>query len=210
MRINQPVASTYSESKERILDAAERLFHAKGLKAVTLRDIAQAVGINHTTLFHHCPGGKEALFVEVMSRAFARHAAQLRRVLLLDEPNSSPLARALSRASHWMLAQPPIDFMRMMLADMPALGSELSQKLGSQAFDAYLSPFVEAFRHAHARGEIRMISDPTILAGSFLAIVQSVHASPTQTRSDAPKARMVDEMIDVLLNGLVVGQSKTL
>jgi AcrR family transcriptional regulator len=38
-----------SEARERVLAAAERLFAERGYAAVTLRDIAAAVGIRHAS-----------------------------------------------------------------------------------------------------------------------------------------------------------------
>ncbi len=51
-----------TDARERVLDAAERLFAERGYASVTLRDIAAEVGIRHTSLYHHVPGGKEAIF----------------------------------------------------------------------------------------------------------------------------------------------------
>ncbi|MBZ0309485.1 MAG: TetR/AcrR family transcriptional regulator, partial [Anaerolineae bacterium] len=53
---------------------AEHLFAERGYTAVTLRDIAEAVGLRHASLYHHVPGGKEALFIEVTERTMKRHA----------------------------------------------------------------------------------------------------------------------------------------
>ncbi|NJM41316.1 MAG: hypothetical protein HC853_11400 [Anaerolineae bacterium] len=56
---------------------------------------------------------------------------------------------------------------------------------------------------AHTAGQIRMISDPRILVGSMLAIIQSVHSVPLEAHHTcASKESMVDEMVDVLLDGL--------
>ena len=45
-------AEQRAESLEQILDAAEYLFSKRGLDGVTLRDVAERVGI-HTTLLHY-------------------------------------------------------------------------------------------------------------------------------------------------------------
>ena len=50
-----------SEARERVLLVAERLFRERGYQAVTLRDIAQEVGIRHTSLYHHFPRGRNRL-----------------------------------------------------------------------------------------------------------------------------------------------------
>lgn len=199
--LSKPMESEYvSDAKNRVLDAAERLFHARGYKTITLRDIAGEVGLNHASLYHHVPGGKEALFVEVMQRAFARHQSHLESAIRDAGPD---LRAQLRAASRWMLSQAPIDFTRMMLADMPALDAAYGRQLSHNAYEAFLRPFEAAFAAAHERGDIRMISNPITLAGAFLAIVQSAHAAPISTaRTTQSKESMIDELVDVLLDGL--------
>ncbi|NJM41317.1 MAG: TetR/AcrR family transcriptional regulator [Anaerolineae bacterium] len=123
-----------SDAKARVLEAAETLFHTRGYKAITLRDIATAVGLNHASLYHHVPGGKEALYIEVMERTFRKHQAHLEEALAQAGPD---LRAQLKAASRWMLSQPPIDFTRMMLADMTAISKSASKRLSVSAFVAF-------------------------------------------------------------------------
>jgi AcrR family transcriptional regulator len=60
-------AQQRAESLEQILDAAEYLFSRHGLYGVTLRDVAQRVGI-HTTLVHYYFEDKRNLFEAVFAR----------------------------------------------------------------------------------------------------------------------------------------------
>ena len=60
-------AEQRAESLEQILDAAEYLFSKKGFDGVTLRDVAQRVGI-HTTLLHYYFKDKSELFKSVFER----------------------------------------------------------------------------------------------------------------------------------------------
>ena len=60
-------AEQRAESLEQILDAAEYLFSKNGLSGVTLRDVAQRVGI-HTTLLHYYFEDKNNLFAAVFER----------------------------------------------------------------------------------------------------------------------------------------------
>jgi AcrR family transcriptional regulator len=60
-------AQQRAESLEQILDAAEYLFSKHGLYGVTLRDVAQRVGI-HTTLLHYYFEDKRNLFEAVFGR----------------------------------------------------------------------------------------------------------------------------------------------
>lgn len=60
-------AEQRAQSLEQILDAAEYLFSKNGLYGVTLRDVAQRVGI-HTTLLHYYFEDKRNLFEAVFAR----------------------------------------------------------------------------------------------------------------------------------------------
>lgn len=75
-------AEQRAESLEQILDAAEHLFSKNGLHGVTLRDVAQRVGI-HTTLLNYYFKDKANLFEAV----FARRAGvtSSRRMEALDQ-----------------------------------------------------------------------------------------------------------------------------
>ena len=69
-RVRRSKAEQRAETLEQILDAAEYLFSRNGLHGVTLRDVAQRVGV-HTTLLHYYFDDKRSLFEAV----FARRAA---------------------------------------------------------------------------------------------------------------------------------------
>jgi len=80
-RIRRTKAEQRAETLEQILDAAEYLFAQSGLHGVTLRDVAQRVGV-HTTLLHYYFEDKRSLFEAV----FARRAGVTsgRRMAALD------------------------------------------------------------------------------------------------------------------------------
>jgi AcrR family transcriptional regulator len=66
-RVRRSKAEQRAESLEQILDAAEYLFSKNGLHGVTLRDVAQRVGV-HTTLMHYYFEDKRKLFEAVFAR----------------------------------------------------------------------------------------------------------------------------------------------
>src|SRR5580692_9375762 len=80
-RVSRSKAEQRAETLEQILDAAEYLFSKHGLHGVTLRDVAQRVGV-HTTLLHYYFDDKKSLFDAV----FARRAGVTsgRRMAALD------------------------------------------------------------------------------------------------------------------------------
>jgi len=66
-RVRRTKAEQRAETLEQILDAAEYLFSKNGLHGVTLRDVAQRVGV-HTTLLHYYFDDKLSLFEAVFAR----------------------------------------------------------------------------------------------------------------------------------------------
>ena len=66
-RARRTKAEQRAEMLEQILDAAEYLFSRHGLHGVTLRDVAQRVGV-HTTLLHYYFDDKRSLFEAVFAR----------------------------------------------------------------------------------------------------------------------------------------------
>ncbi|MCA1995449.1 MAG: TetR/AcrR family transcriptional regulator, partial [Coleofasciculus sp. S288] len=69
-----------SNARERVLIAAETLFRQRGYNTVTMRDIAEEVGIRQASLYHHFPT-KEQLFITVTEQVFERHRNGLQQAL---------------------------------------------------------------------------------------------------------------------------------
>jgi AcrR family transcriptional regulator len=187
-----------SESKERVLHTAEHLFNERGYASVTLRDIADALGIRQASLYYHFPGGKEALFIEVCERSFHRHRTGLEEAIR----NASPEPRKqLHAAARFILSQSIPDRGRMTNSDMPEIAEVHARRLMQMAFDSLLRPLVGIFQRAYESGVSRS-SETTLLAGPFLSVIASIHHLPAQF-STQPKSAMADTFIDVFLYGLM-------
>lgn len=78
-------ASTVEESgdtRDKILDVAERLFAAKGIESVTLRDITSAAGVNLAAVHYHLGSREEllrAIFVRRMTPLLEERVRRLER-----------------------------------------------------------------------------------------------------------------------------------
>jgi AcrR family transcriptional regulator len=70
-----------TETRDRILDAAERLYAEKGLEGVSLREVGDAAGQRNTGAVHYHFGGRDGLVEALFERRFASIDAR-RRVLL--------------------------------------------------------------------------------------------------------------------------------
>jgi len=185
------------DSTQRILDAAEALFMDRGYSAITLRDIADELGIKQASLYYHFPGGKEQIFVSMAERLFERHREGLEGALAGAEMK---LNAQLQAAAQWFSSQPPVKILGMFHADIPALTREHVQHLETLARDAMYLPLRRAFVAAQERSEIRP-AHPDLLAGSFLWLMDGL--SYGQTRLGAPpRSVMADDLISILMDGL--------
>ncbi len=186
-----------TEPRQRVLDAAEALFSQRGYTAVTLRDIAAAVGIRHASLYHHVPGGKEQLFIEVTERNFKRHYEGLTSVIQHAEPR---LRMQLYAAADWLLSQPPMDLVRMIHSDMPIIDQGQANRLSGLAYKSLIAPIEAALQDAHKRGEIAH-HNLGLVAGGLLGMIENLYAVPEAVLEES-RQQMARHLIDVLLDGL--------
>ena len=197
MRSPHEIERSITNPRERVLIAAEALFAEKGLGPVTLRQIGARAGIHHSSLYHHVPGGKADLFVEVMERIFARHEAGITAALAGGMPSIRTQLHALA---DWLLAQPPIDLVRMQYVDMPELSPEHVERLTDVAYRALQVPVMHALEQAEGRGEI-VHNDFVLLSGGLIGMIQSLYAVSEQVAGRS-RPNMAYQLIDVFLDGL--------
>jgi len=93
------------DTRSKILDTAERLFAARGIDAVSLREINASAGVSPSVLHYHF-GGRDALIEAMLERRLPALGAQ--RAAMLDQLTSSrrtPTLRELMEVTLLPLAQ---------------------------------------------------------------------------------------------------------
>ena len=183
-------------ARERVLIAAETLFRQRGYNVITMRDIAEEVGIRQASLYYHFPS-KEQLFITVVEQVFERHRNGLQQVLA---EAGSDLREQLHAASRWFISEPPIHFLSLMRTDMPALSEEQTQRLSLVASQCILDPIKQLFVAAQEQSQIRDVT-PDNLTGFFLSVMDGIHYASTLPGT-SPKDVMACELVSVLLDGL--------
>lgn len=183
-------------ARERILDAAQALFFERGYSAVRLRDVGEAVGMRHASLYYHVPGGKEQLFLEVMERSFRRHRAGLESAIAGAGTGLTARVRAVAR---WFGSQAPVDLPRMARGDMREIAPEHAVQLMRLAYDSLREPIVAALSEARAAGELA-VDDLDFAAMALVTLVQGAHAVPEPFRTE-PRERTAERLADMLLDG---------
>lgn len=185
-----------SESREQLLRVAERLFSERGYTAVTLKDIAEELGVRQAALYYHVPGGKEDLFVEVTKRSFRRHRKGLEEA---SRQNESNLSAQLNAIALWLLSQPPLDLLRMARSDLPALSKEHAQELYVLGYASLEEPIQSVLTQAYQRGDIRLV-DSQVMATVFLSSIDTIH--DMHRYKGLSKEVLARDVIEVWLDGL--------
>lgn len=175
---------------------AEQLFGERGYAAVTMRDIAEALGMRQASLYHHAPGGKEELYMEVIARTMARHRAGMEAALA---SGGDDLRGQLRAAARWLLNQPPINISRLFRSDVVAIGGRHAEELVYLLKDSLFGPIGGAVLAAYERGEIRL-THHVVTSVSFVAVIDALHEVHRYT--SVPLDALASDAVDMLLDGL--------
>jgi TetR/AcrR family transcriptional regulator len=148
-------------SREKILDVAEALFARRGFAGVGMRELADAVGLGKSSLFHHF-ASKALLYCEVLGRVLARIREALAPALAAPGPAPVRLARWVEALVD-TLAEHPTSA-RLLLR---ALFEDDDLPEGSPEFEAaertlwsILADVQELLRQGVASGHFREVSTP--------------------------------------------------
>ena len=186
-----------SFSRERAMEAAERLFSRRGFSSVTLRDIGAELGLSHASLYYHFPRGKEELFIEVTERTILRHGSALAAVIA---ETCCDVRTRLHGAAAWFLSQPPLDLIRMAESDMPVLKPEEARRLMELMHAQILRRLQAVLQEADEDGSLHC-TNPALVAGAIVGMIESFHSMP-EMAIRVTKIDMAKEMLDILLRGL--------
>ena len=110
------------KSRERVLDAAERIMAEHGFEAATLARVVEEAGIPMSSVYHYF-GSKDGILLAVMERGANRFFADLPDLSRQPGRPAQHLARVASAAIHTLERHP--DFLRMLIvfaAQPPAAG----------------------------------------------------------------------------------------
>ncbi|MGD1906773.1 MAG: TetR family transcriptional regulator [Leptolyngbyaceae cyanobacterium] len=142
------------ETKEQILDVAERMIAERGFAGTTLRNVVSQAGVNLAAVHYHF-GSKEELFRATVAR-LARPVVEQELAALrqLQQEQTSPSVEAILTA----FLEPPLKLLlgaeeqsRMVRAQFMGrcrTEPEPIQSIAAQEFDASLQAFLEALQQA--------------------------------------------------------------
>ena len=189
------------EFRERLIDAAERLFAAHGLEAVTMRQLAAELGVSPMTPYRYF-ADKDAILAAVRARAFNRHAEALeaaRAGKTRGLHGSTSVSRAYVRFAldHPEAYRLMFDVEQANSADYPELAAAGERSRATMT--AYLRDLIEA-------GELASDVDVELIGHMFWSAlhgpIQLQLAGYLKAPYDAE--RLGEALVDAIWRGVLV------
>jgi len=187
-----PATDARTDTRERILDAAQIFAQQRGFNAFSYADIAEAVGVRTASIHHHFPS-KDDLEFELVQRYRLQFGAQLAYV---ERAQSTALGRltgygALYRAT---LVAGGICLCGMMASDIQALPDALRAPL-HQFFEEQAAWLCQVLDDGRKNGEFVFRGPALRRAQSVLATLQGgliiAHASQNPGQFDS----LLDDLV---------------
>jgi AcrR family transcriptional regulator len=129
VRLGRPSKEREGEVEERILDAARKIFLARGFEGASIDEIAAAARAGKPTIYARF-GDKRALFTAVVTRDVLCRIAQFNN----EAPTGGTVEESLTRAAmtllNWTLEDERMALMRLAIAEtqrFPDLASSVSR-----------------------------------------------------------------------------------
>lgn len=145
-----------------ILDRAIPLFAKAGYAGVSMRKIANAVGITQAALYHHFPD-KQSLYVAAMSHAFADKAEGVTRALQNNGTPTERLARFIGNFAQLIASDP--DFRALFQRELLDGDEERLKVVADKVFGRTFQAMTELAK------ELAPDCDPHLLAISLAGLV---------------------------------------
>jgi len=157
------------QMRANLLNAARELFVARGVDAVTMREIAKKIDYSPTTIYHHFKD-KEALIQELCITDFKTLGAELKNILEIKAPVARMVALGSAYASFAL--QHPNHYRMMFMTEKPL--NAIDKESVDPSLDAYKILNV-VVNDVHAAGHFLPEFDhPELIAQTIWAGIHGV------------------------------------
>ncbi|MBW4509391.1 MAG: TetR/AcrR family transcriptional regulator [Scytonematopsis contorta HA4267-MV1] len=201
MRVFNSPPSSETQTRNRILQAAQRLFASQGFDGTTTRDLAQAAGVAEGTLFRHFPN-KKAILVEVATAGWVDILTDL--LTELSEMGSYKAVAQVMRRRMFNFKKNS-ELMRVCFMEAQ-FHPDLRDRIQKEVIDKMTDVAEAFFQSAMDKGIYRK-TDAKLVAKVFLGMfavagfshetIMEPDASPLEMQ------QMAEGLADIFLNGVL-------
>ncbi|TAE59468.1 MAG: TetR/AcrR family transcriptional regulator [Nostocales cyanobacterium] len=190
-----------TQTRDRIINAARRLFASQGFDGTTTRDLAQAAGVAEGTLFRHFTN-KKAILVEVATNGWVEILTDL--LTELSEMGSYKAVAQVMRRRMWNM-QKNVDMMRVCFMEVQ-FHPDLRDRIQTEVIDKMTDVAEAFFQTAMDKGIYRQM-DAKLVAKVFLGMF-AIAGFADQTliepnASPQELQQMAEGLADIFLNGVL-------
>src|SRR5947209_12797868 len=183
-----------SARREELTRTAARLFAERGYHGTSLADVAEAIGIQKASLYHHI-GSKEDLLWDVAATGAEAFHAALDAVP--DDASAAEKIRLALRA-HLRVVARQLDEATVFTREWRALSGERREQFLAERrrYEERIRAF---FREGVEEGELRTDLD---VAAAALLVLSAANWAYTWLRAGTDTDALADRFVGVLLDGM--------
>ena len=189
-------------SRERLLEAAARLFEERGYASVTMAELAEQAGVSRPTAYRHFADKEDILWA--LTEQAGEHTSRIIAAAASSSASPSAQLRTLIREHTRVMVQHRVVF-RITLRTHLELNPE-RRKVLSEAQRQYLHITANIIEAGVRQGEFRPVHATTAAEG-ILGMTQSV-IDWYRERGPLPLDGVADQFIDITLAGLLVSSDE--
>ena len=160
--------------RERILDKAATLFTCYGYHGLSMRQIAEAVGMSKAGLYYHFKD-KEALFLAILLHNIAALGRLVREVRERGGNSRQQFRNLVEALTAGMRGKQAI--IRLAGQDAQHLSSETRERLRTVYHREFIDPIATMLREGQRRGELRPF-DPVQATWLLLGMTRPLLSTP--------------------------------
>ncbi|MFN2219033.1 MAG: TetR/AcrR family transcriptional regulator [Anaerolineae bacterium] len=186
------------ETRQCILEAAQRLFAVHGYHGASIRDIVHACGVSNAALYYHF-GSKQQLYYEVLGEMVA---TVIDRLQTADPGEGTSRTRLI----HVALAYAAIileseNVLQTLLRDMAQFDREEILRLIPDLGSRVPAPIAAILEDGIAAGELRKV-DPLRVGMLILGMVNAMAVPRLYTEAETTLEQDAELVIEVLFEGI--------
>jgi TetR/AcrR family transcriptional regulator, cholesterol catabolism regulator len=183
-----------SARREELTRTAARLFADRGYHGTSLADVAEALGMQKASLYHHIDSKEDLLWEVASAGAEAFHAA------LDSVPEEAPVPEKIRRAlrAHLRVVGEQLDAATVFTREWRALDGDRRERFLAER-RRYEERIRELFREGVEGGELRTDLDVATAALLFLSAANWAY---TWLRPGADTDELADRLYAALLDGM--------
>jgi len=192
--MRQSVAVDAANKHEQIFAEAVRIFREKGYHATSMRNIADAVGLQKASLYHYIPS-KEALLFKIFERSSGALTQQLEAISASRDSPPDKLRRAIE--SHLIALCDQLDIYTVYLSERRALTDRYHAKVRAEG-EKHARLIEQILQEGIAHRDFRVM-DTKMVALAILGMCNWLY------QWYAPDGRLTPRQIAAIFAEVVIG-----